>query len=243
MAVRHLELGHDDATAGRTGLGADVGVVRVEAGEGVGVEPQFADGPRGEDEQEPVDRVDIHDAARAEVDDAARLCDPAGLLRRVPPRQTIPAATADDADDGDGVVGKHRAHLRAEAGVEDLGVLVQEHEGFEVVAVADRIEDLVVRLEDRAGGLGLDEDGVGLRGGAQARGGDGGELLGVGDAGGEGDHPRVDRRAAARVEHLHTRVRGLPGIGEGQDLAFRTLPRTGDPLPWYVVFARPPRLQ
>ena len=54
--------------------------------------------------------------------------------------------------DGDLRVGERLAHLGAEARVDELGVLVDEHERLEVLERGRLVEDQVVGAEDRARG-------------------------------------------------------------------------------------------
>ena len=93
-----------------------------------------------------------------------------------------------------------RAHAGAEVVVEQLAVLVHEHERLEVVVAGEVLERLVVGLVDRAVGLQLGEDRSRLHRAVQPRGGEARQLLLGGDAGGERDHVSVIGATAVALE-------------------------------------------
>jgi hypothetical protein len=196
--VHERQVGDDDALAGGPRAEADVDVVGMEAAERLGVEAQVAHRPGRQHEQQAIDRVD-RDIGEAVVDATARLLDAAGHLA-LPPGQRAHAARADRADDRHLRVGEQRAHERAEGRVEQLDVLMQQHERLETVDRGEVVERLVVGLVDRRGRLQLGEGRIGLHRTPQAGQGEAGELVAVGDAGGERDH-------ATAASGLHRRDR------------------------------------
>ena len=87
--------------------------------------------------------------------------------------------------------------LATEVGVGDLGVLVDEHERLEVVALGDRVEDEVVGAKQRArGGVAHDLE-SGSAASADAALGAALVGVGLGDRRGEDDHRRRPVRAGA----------------------------------------------
>ena len=64
--------------------------------------------------------------------------------RSLPPGDAPDVERADAADQADLRVAQRLAHLGAQVGVDDLGVLVHEHERLEVVALGGPVERRVV---------------------------------------------------------------------------------------------------
>ena len=165
--------------AGLAHLQAEVEVVAVQLAERL-VEADVADRPRREREDEAVDGVHLararvrrpllalpgerREIAAAEL--AVAVDERRPGHRALPPRDAAHADRADAAHDADLGVAERLAQLRAEAGVVDLGVLVQEDERLEVVALGDGVEEQVVGAEDRPRRGVRDHLGIRLRGAA-----------------------------------------------------------------------------
>src|SRR6266511_2089716 len=191
-------------------LTADVEVIAVQAAERL-VEAELPGRPGGEDHDEAVDGIDLaglgegrllapDEGHRGEVASAKLLV---LVAEGRPPHGTLPPGDAPDADgtrtthDGDVRIGERLADRAAEVLVEQLGILMDENHRLEVLVLAGLVEDQVVVAKHRAGGLMLQDLGIGLTGTADPRGRVLVVDIGVGDRGGEGDHLCRPRRSLA----------------------------------------------
>ena len=166
VVVDRLEVGREDLLARLPGLTADVEVVPVQLAERL-VELQVAYRPGREGEDEAVERVDLSGVAdrhrlggvpghRVELP-AADLRVPMG--ERCPRHRAVPPSDAADpdrpraADDRYIRVLEGGADRRAEVGVVDLRILVEQDEHLEIVVVGGHGEQQVVVRIQRADGL------------------------------------------------------------------------------------------
>jgi hypothetical protein len=195
------EVRGDDLLSRGARLEAEVEVVAVQTAEGL-VEAQLSDRPRRHHDHEPVDRLDL-----AELGVRGNVVGVPGHRRDLAPAVlgiavgesrpgdgTFPPGDAADADrpraahDGDVRIAERLAYFRAELGIDDLGVLMDEDERLEIVTVHDAINDQVVVAEDRSRtALGQDQR-IGL--GHEAQAGFGAALVdfALSDRAAEGDH-------------------------------------------------------
>ena len=134
--------------------------------------------------------------------------------RPLPPGDAAHADRADAPDHADLRVAQRGADLRAEVAIDDLGVLVDEHERLEVVALGDRVEHQVVAAEiEPAAAVGNTSE-SGSAASADPRLARSGRELGVGDGGAEDDH-------RARPSRRRSQARGDLRFGGGDALAQR----------------------
>ena len=211
---------------GGPGLQADVEVVAVELTESL-VEAQLANRPGRHGDHEPVDGVHLAGlAVRRDVvavpgrsRDAAASVLPVAMLERRPGHGPLPPRDAPDPDRPGAPdyrhlgIGERLPQPGTEIRIDDLGILMEQDERLEVIAVGDLVQDDVVVAEDRTGELVVVECAVGIVE-PRARHGDdlgvglGGELdpglgaaavdLGVGYRAAESDHRLASLDARGR---------------------------------------------
>ena len=108
--------------------------------------------------------------------------------RALPPGDAAHSDRADASDDRDLGVAERVADLVAEVRVDDLGVLVDQHERLELVELRGLLEQRVVAAEDRADRREREQLRAGLGGAPDARLRAATVDVGTGDGGAEGDH-------------------------------------------------------
>ncbi len=140
----HVEQRH--GLAGLAGLEAEVDVVGVEARERGRVEAKVPDSPGRQDQEQPVDGLDLAGQA-LEVDGPAALVAAAGATA-LPPLEAGNLTCTDHAEHGSGFVLECHPHFLLERRIANLEVLVQEDERLEVLDPREGVEDLVVGLQD-----------------------------------------------------------------------------------------------
>jgi hypothetical protein len=161
VVVDHPEVSHHDLLALLSSLQADVEVVAMELAEGF-IEAKVLHGPRAEAENEPVDRVDLSGpgirrhmrfALPAEPGDVSATELVVAVSKRTPDLRTLPVGDAagtdypDAADDRYLGVGKGGADPVAEVRLDDLRVLMEEHQLLQMTILTLKENFFILILE------------------------------------------------------------------------------------------------
>jgi len=185
-----VHVGHVDAdhpAAGRGDAQAEVDVVAVEVVREGLAEAQRPDDPRRDRQQRPVDDLDLVRAGRVVRVEHRRRGAPEQLVGRVPPLQRH-APAAEQPDDADTRLGEQRPRPPQQRVVEQLEILMDEHERLEVVSRGGLVHHLVVGLLDRVAAVTGEDRGVRLGHALDAAHGARLEQRLVGHGGAEDDH-------------------------------------------------------
>ncbi len=149
VVVDDPQVGRHHFLAGDAGLHADIEVVAVQDTTDRLVEAEVLDRPRREGHDEAVDRVHLaglriggdllgvpgegRDLAAAELLEPVRERGPGH--RAFPPGDTANVESPGAADEGNRRIAQRGADLRQEVGIDDLGVLMNDHDALEVSSV------------------------------------------------------------------------------------------------------------